>query len=69
MPEVGEIVAYHTPEGETVFAHVVDVIFWDLVDLKLGDGTILRNVRRTVITFGGSIVAQRGRFDRIGDRE
>lgn len=66
LPEVGELVAYHTPDGGTVMAQVVVVTFWDLVDLKLGDGTVVRNVRRSILTPHGTIVVERGRFDRIG---
>lgn len=66
LPEVGEIVAYHAPEGGTVMAVVVVVTFWDLVDLKLADGTVVHNVRRSILTPHGTVVVERGRFDRVG---
>lgn len=65
LPTVGELVAYTTLDGRVIMAKVLAVTFWDLVDLELGDGTVLRDVRRKVITHGGTAVADLGRFDRL----
>lgn len=64
MPEVGERVVYHVAEGSSVFAHVVRVEFWDLVDLQLEDGTLVAKVRRVVV-LDWEPVTRIGRFDRI----
>ncbi len=65
LPEVGEHVLYFVESG-TVIAEVVAVHFWDLVDLRLDDGTELRNVRRVLaMGLGESDV---GRFERLVPR-
>jgi hypothetical protein len=62
LPEVGERVAYFTNSG-TVPATVIVVHFWDLVDLELDDGTIVRCVRRILAMGLGESDA--GRFERF----
>lgn len=65
LPEVGETVHYFTERG-TELAIVLAVTFWDLVDLELADGTILRGVRRILaMNIGESDV---GRFERFVPR-
>lgn len=45
-PEVGERVAWIGYDGDVTTATVIAVVFWDLVDLMLEGGTIIRGVRR-----------------------
>lgn len=69
LPEIGERVTWHTDEGEIVFATVVRVYFWDLVDLELAQGVVIRGVRRVIDTTGipdvGDLVSVIGRFQRM----
>lgn len=70
-PEVGEVVVYYVDAERTVFATVTAAIFWDLVDLELEDGTVMRNVRRVLeIIDGGAVRVEMvtGRFRRRGAR-
>lgn len=62
MPRVGERVAYYTTTG-VVFGKVIAVRYWDVVDLELDAGAVLREVRRA-FTFG-DLDVRVGRFERI----
>ena len=66
-PERGEIVVYHQTAETSVFARIVDVTFWDLVDLEV-DGVVIAGVRRYVpaIDLAGEELGDRvGRFERL----
>lgn len=66
LPIVGEHVLYFTEKG-TVIAEVIVVHFWDLVDLKLDDGTLVPRVRRILaMGLGESDV---NRFERLVPRK
>lgn len=56
---VGEVVTYYVTDEITCLAVVVNVIFWDLADLELATGEIIR-ARRVVVEDEDG--ARRGRF-------
>ncbi len=62
LPTVGELVAYYIDSERSVFAEVVHVWFWDLVDIRLPSGELIREVRR-VLDWGNGAPLQ-GRFRR-----
>lgn len=67
-PNVGEVVDYYLAEDLTCSAVVLCVYFYDLVDLQLEDGQVVKGVRRAWIwqLEGWSNV---GRFLRRGEEE
>jgi alpha-D-ribose 1-methylphosphonate 5-triphosphate synthase subunit PhnL len=65
MPEVGEQVIYFTNAGSEA-ATVVRVHMWDLVDLRLADGTEIVHVRRILAMHIGE--SDVGRFERLVPR-
>ncbi len=72
IPNIGERVAYYTSDTAFTIATVVDVTYWDLVDLELSDGVRLSNVRRVVMYIDeGRTIRESipGRFERIYEDE
>lgn len=68
LPSVGERVVYNRTETDSVFATVIRVTYWDLVDLELECGVRLSDVRRVVTFVDEGIVIREcvvGRFERL----
>ncbi len=61
MPVIGELVAYYVTETEVIAGEVIAVKFWDVIDMMLGDGRVLVDVRRVIDGWDSSMV---GRFRR-----
>jgi len=58
------MVVYYHPDGRAVFAKIVAVTYWDLVDVQLGDGTRVDGVRKAFVSDDGEEY-KKGRFDRF----
>lgn len=66
-PDVGERVQYFVTESDSVLVEVVRVTFWDKIDIRLADGTIITDVRRVITVDDARVPPIAGRFVRVAD--